>query len=86
MAIDEDPSILQQIARLLDVPTSAFYDPRETRAIGPGAQAAQESSELLEAFVQISDPQVRRECIEFVWAKMPSSSRPARIALTADQA
>ncbi len=37
MAIDEDPRVLQQIARLLNVPTSAFYDPRETRAIGPVA-------------------------------------------------
>ena len=85
MAIDEDPGVLQQIARLLNVPTSAFYDPRETRAIGPVAQVAQESSELLEAFAQISDPQVRRECIKFVRAKMSSSSRPTGIALTADQ-
>lgn len=70
MVSDDDSDILRQIARLLDVPTSALHDPRGERIAGYRAQAAQERQELLEAFAQISDPQVRRECIKFVRAKM----------------
>lgn len=74
MAKDDDLNVLGRIARLLDVPVSAFYEPCATNAIAPSAQ---ENSDLLEAFALIKDPQVRRECLDFVRAKAHGSRASA---------
>ena len=69
MGSSENPDALRQIAHALGLPVSAFRDPRAARSINPAAQAARESSELLEAFARIADPAIRCECIAFVRAK-----------------
>lgn len=86
MASDDDPDTLRQIARLLGVPTSAFYDLGETWRGGTAGEAARDSAELIGAFARISDPAVRRECIAFVKAKAHGSCGADHTPPVADQA
>lgn len=57
---------LRRIASTLNLPMSAFYERCVPDTVESGAQAAQESIELLKAFAQITDPRVHRECLELV--------------------
>ena len=85
-------SRLEQIARVLDVPPSFFFEglPSSTASGGPGFEEAGQNSyasnllltsdglQLNRAFVRISDPKVRRKIVELVCALAEPGSDPGR--------
>lgn len=84
MASDATSNTLRRVAHALGVPVNAFSDPSVKHQIGSVAQGIQDSSEMLAIFAKIEDPQVRRECIEFVRSKMSYSSQTAFMPPVAD--
>ena len=74
---------LREIARLLDVPVSAFFEENEPRANAQedvfGFLSGQGAIELLRAYAQIEDEQMRRD----VLALVRSAARLAQVRETA---
>lgn len=66
MTDDDEADVLRQIARALDVSVSVFQGRDTGLANGPAGRTAEATAELLDAFAQIADPLVHRECIAFV--------------------
>lgn len=62
---------LRRIADALGMAPTDFFDPGTSCSAGSAALAAQEAAELLESFAQITDPTIRRACLDFVRAKKP---------------
>ena len=63
---ERDPTTLRRIANVLGV-SIEYFSERRLRSKFPEEMDTQlQVAELLEAFADITDPQARRECIEYV--------------------
>lgn len=69
MTSDWTFATLQKIAEMLGVPVSAFFEHDPAAPEETAAEAWRQTTELLQAFARVEDPQSRRECIAFVRAQ-----------------
>jgi hypothetical protein len=69
MTTERTLATLKRIAAILDEPPSAFLEPRNPVASAAPPAALQQTTDLLDAFSRITDPETRRECIAFVRAR-----------------
>jgi len=61
---------LRRISDALGMAPADFFGPDTLGSTGSPKPTAQEAAELLEAFTQITDPTIRRECLNFVRARV----------------
>lgn len=73
MKDERDPTTLRRIANALGVPVAYFFDHRRDSKFPEGIDTQLQVAELLEAFLDIADAQVRRECIEYVRDRQPKT-------------
>ena len=69
MKTERTLATLQRIAAILDEPPGAFLEPHNRATCAATRAALQQTTDLLEAFALITDPETRRECIAFVRAR-----------------
>ena len=62
---------LRRISDALGVKPTEFFGQDASSQTGSVLLTAQEAAELLEAFALITDPAIRRVCLDFVRAKNP---------------